>query len=143
MISYSNPGRLDRRIALLWPLATRNAIGESVDAWVEGATVAANWLPASSREFQAAKARHSETSGVFRIRFRQDISSAWRLLHGDDLFKLTGDPIEVGRREFLDLPVAALDQSPASALSVRLLHGDSEAIRLLHDDSAVLLHPAA
>ena len=139
-----NPGKLDRRVALRWPLPARSESGESADTWVDGATVWAQWLPASSREFMAAKARHAETTGIFRIRHRSDVTAAWRLVHSGDLFKLAGDPIEIGRREYLDLPVAALDQSPGLGLNVRLLHGDDAgALRLLHDGTPVLLHDAA
>lgn len=137
----SNPARLDRRLTLRYPLIERSATGAAVETWVEGVSVWAEWLPASSREFIAAQARNAETTGVFRIRHRVDVGATWRVVHGDDLFKLTGDPLEVGRRDYLDLPVASLNQSPGSARAVRMLHDGSA--RLLHDGSPALLHNAA
>lgn len=143
MISFNNPGRLDRRIQLLAPTTARNSIGEEITTYVEAATVWAQWLPQSSREFIAAQARHAETTGIFRIRHRNFLGAQYRVQLGDDVFTLTGDPIEVGRRDFLDLPVAALDQSPSDPLSARLLHDGLGSFRLLHDDTPAVLHSAA
>lgn len=139
-----NPGRLDRRISLRYPLATRDEMGASVEQWVESATVWGGWVQRNSREFIAALARNAETTGVLRIRHRTDVQATWRLVSGDDLFALSGDPIEEGRREYILLAVRALNQSPGDALSVEVLHGDdSSAIVLLHDGTPQLLNPAA
>jgi SPP1 family predicted phage head-tail adaptor len=132
---------MDRRITLRYPVNARGADGSVVPEWIEVVTLWAQWLPASSREFMAAQARNSETTGILRIRHRIDVAADWRVVKGDDLFKLTGDPLEVGRREYLDLPVASLNQSPGAALSVRMLHDGTP--RLLHDGGMELLHNAA
>jgi SPP1 family predicted phage head-tail adaptor len=139
-----NLGRMDRRITLRYPLVAKSATGAVTESWVEVDPVWAQWLPSGSREFIAAQARNAETTGILRIRHRIDVAATWRLLKGDDLFKLTGDPIEVGRREYLDLPVAALNQSPGTALSLLQLEGTAgTALLLLEDDTPLELEPAA
>lgn len=139
-----NPARLDRRITLQYSLPTRNAMGESVAGWVEAATVWAGWLKRESREFIAAQTRNAETTGVLRIRHRTDVAATWRIVAGDDVFEVLGDPIEEGRREYLLLSVRALNQSPSDALSVLILEGtDSTALLLLEDGAPLQLEPAA
>lgn len=132
---------MDRRIALRYPVTGRGPDGAALIQWVELGSIWAQWLGGGSRELVAAQARHAETTGILRIRHRGDIGATWRVVKGDDLFELTGDPMEIGRREYLDLPVRALDQSPESALSVRLLHDGTTV--LLHDGSVEPLHPPA
>jgi SPP1 family predicted phage head-tail adaptor len=134
-----NPGKMDRRIILRYPFTGRDSEGGVTTEWIEASTVWAAWLPQGSREFMAAQALHAEATGVFRIRHRSDIDSTWRAVKGDDLFEIIG-VTEIGRREYLDLAVRALDQTTGSALRVRLLHDGSA--RLLHDSTPVLLHAA-
>jgi SPP1 family predicted phage head-tail adaptor len=136
-----NPGRLDRRLTLLAPLPTRSATGAILPAWVDSGTVWGQWLPANSREFISAQARHAETTGVFRIRHRSDIQATWAIATSNDFFRLAGDPIELGRREYLDLPVRAINQSPGDIIfSVLLLEGAAAPeLLLLEDDTPLQL----
>jgi SPP1 family predicted phage head-tail adaptor len=109
---------------------------------VEAGSVWASWLPQSGREFTAAQARHSEATGIFRIRHRTDLDPTWQIVQGDDLFGIVA-VLEVGRREYLDLIVKATDQSPGSSLSVLQLEGTDAASFLLLEDSTPLLMEAA
>lgn len=104
-----NPGKLDRRATLLARLTSRNVMGEAVESWAAVDTVWAGWLQRNSREFLAALARHSETTGVLRLRYRADIDATWRLLIDGRTHELIGDPIELGRREYLDLSLRVLN----------------------------------
>ena len=141
MITMSlNPGKLDRRIILRAPDHSRTPSGEDIVTWIEVQTIWAAWLSRDSDEFIAAQARNAETTGVVRIRHRIDITAQWQFTMGDDVFEVIGDPVEVGRREYLDLPVRALNQSPGDALSVCQLHDRSP--RRLHDGSYRELHAA-
>lgn len=134
-----NPGKLDRRIILRYPYATRDSEGGVTTEWIDALTVWAAWLPQGSREFMAAQALHAEATGLFRIRHLAALDTTWRAAKGDDLFEIIG-VTEIGRGEYLELAVRALDQSPGSALSARLLHDFSAC--LLHDSSPRILHAA-
>ncbi len=103
-----NPARLDRRITLLSLTKTRDAIGAAVASWETDSSVWARWLPQNSREFMAAQARFSTLSALLRIRYRSDIRATWRAVVNGVQYKLMGDPIEVGRREYLDLPMESI-----------------------------------
>lgn len=135
-----NPGRMDRRITLRYPLKTQSATGTPLKEWVDVATVWASWLPQGGREVMTAKARHALSSGVFRIRFIDGLSTEWQVVNGDNLFDLTAAE-EIGRAEYLDLIVTATNAKPGSALSFCTLHDGS--YELLHDGSYCQLHPAA
>lgn len=137
-----NPGRLDRRISLRSPLQSKSATGAVTNSWVDAGSVWASWLPQSGREFAAAQARHSEATGVFRIRHRTDIDPTWQIVNGDDLFGVVA-VMEVGRREYIDLIVKATDQSPGSSLSVLQLEGTAGSEFLLLEDSTPLLTESA
>lgn len=138
-----NPGRLDRRIRLLYALNQKTSTGAVRKEWVDAGNAWASWVPQGGREFASAKARHSEATGLFRIRHRGDIDTTWQLVNGDDLFGIVAVE-EVGRREYLNLIVKASDQSPASALSVLTLEGgDGSSFLQLEDSTPLLLEPAA
>lgn len=104
-----NFASLDRRALLRWPGQTRGADGSSVETFTDGPTVWAAWLTRSSREFMAALSRHAEMSGLLRIRYRADVGPTWQASIEGMTYRLVGEPIEVGRREYLDLPLASRD----------------------------------
>ena len=109
-----NPGRLDRRIALRYPVETRDAGGGVVTAWVQSALVWAQWSPQSGREIQQAGQKLALAVGTFRVRYRATIVATWRILFGSDVYELAAPPVEVGRREYMDLVVRALPAATAS-----------------------------
>jgi len=138
----NNPGRLDRRVMLLFRYTARDAVGGEVVTWIEAGSAWAGKLDSRGGRLYAAEAKHFETSLVYRIRHRVDVAEGWRLQHGDDVFEIV-HAAEDGRRHFLDLFLRGVDVTSGSALSVRLLHGGSQPIRMLHDSSFALLHNAA
>lgn len=73
-------GKLRERIALQSKSVTRDAIGAEVVEWVTYATVWAGPEPISGRKFFAAAQRHPETTAVFALRFRADVTTEHRLL---------------------------------------------------------------
>lgn len=125
-----NPGRLDRRLTLLSPLETRDAGGGVLTAWVNVATVWAQFLPQSGREIQQAGQLIALGAATFRLRYRA-ISAAWRVMLGDAVYELIAPPVEVGRREYVDLVARVLDRTTleidgvgVQALIVDLAEGD-------------------
>ena len=118
-------GRLDRRVTLRYPTSVRDTDGGEIPAWVAVAPVWCAHLNWNSREFQAAQARHGELTGLWRIRYRSDVLATWRITDSASaLYTLAGEPIEVGRREYLDLPVRLLDRTGQDAATTLLLASD-------------------
>lgn len=136
----NNPGRMDRRIKLYALEETRERGGGVVKSWLHVASRWATWTALTGREIQQAEGKLSLLSGIFRIRWYQFITSRWRVVFGDQHYEIVSPPIEVGRKEFLDLVVTSTaDSAPNQILDdVRLMHDLSS--RRLHDGSFVLLH---
>ncbi|MDE2618895.1 MAG: phage head closure protein [Sphingomonadales bacterium] len=137
----SNPARLDRRVTLLAPEESRDAAGGVVRAWIDIATVWADWTPQTGREVQQAGQFLPLSTGTLRIRWRSGVAAGWRVVMAETTFELAAPPVEVGRRVYLDLVVRALSAEAPDALSVRFLHDYSTA--RLHDDSLRLMEAAA
>lgn len=133
----ANPGALDRRVRLDYPLASRTSDGGESITWVAAASVWAGLVVKSGGKTYAAEAAHYEAGLSFRIRARSDIRAGWRLVHGDDVFEIVAVE-ELGRSHFLELTTRAIDQTPHTAVAALLLH-DQSAL-LLHDGSALILH---
>ena len=128
-----NPGRMDKRAALRYPVPARDAAGAEVAAFTAAdlnPVVWAAWLSRSSRDFIAAAARHSELAGVLRIRWRADVAAGWRVQIDSLNYRLLADPVEVGRREYLDLALSLVDR-PAWLV-------DDEGARLTDDEGNFL-----
>lgn len=139
--SPTNPARLDRRVTLLAPESTKDAAGGEVKAWIEVSDVWADWTPQTGREVQQAGQVLQLSVGTMRIRFRQGVSASWRVVMAETVFELVAPPVEVGRRQYLDLVVRSQSGQAPDSVHVRFLHDYST--RRLHDDSLALLEPAA
>lgn len=105
-------GDLDRRIELQEPTTAQSGTGAPVTSWSTAATVWAGIRPASAREFIGGAAELSEQRTVFRIRFRRDVVTTWRIAYGAQLWEIVG-VAEIGRQEGLELQATAILQPVA------------------------------
>lgn len=58
------------------------------DHWTTEATVWAAIDPVSGKEFYAAEQAQSSVSHKIRLRYRQGVSAAWRVLYGSRVFRI-------------------------------------------------------
>lgn len=114
-----NPGKLDRRITLRYAVIARNARGEAVKGWTDGDVVWGGRAPSQGREFFSSGAAWSDVSDVLRLRYRSDVTAAWRVLMGGRIYEVVSEPVEIGRREYIDLPVRLLPATESLAESAR------------------------
>lgn len=105
-------GDLDRRIDLQKATSSHSSTGAPVVIWSTVATVWAEIRPASAREFIGGAAEVSEQRTVFRIRFRRDVVTTWRVAYGAQLWEIVG-VAEIGRQEGLELQATAILQPVA------------------------------
>lgn len=133
----SNPGALDRRVRLDYPLTTRTADGGESTKWVSAASVWSAVTVGAGGRLYAADAKHYDAGLTYRIRARNDIRAGWRLVHGDDVFEITAVE-ELGRGHYLELTVRGIDQTPHTAVAALLLHDGTPF--LLHTGEAFTLH---
>lgn len=100
-------GPLDRRITLERPTVTKGSSGGPITNWGVAAEVWAFVRPASAREFIAGAAEVSEQRTVFRIRWRDDVVTTWRVGFSGQKYRIVG-VAEIGRAEGLELQTTAI-----------------------------------
>lgn len=100
-------GTLRQRVTLQRPETTGSGLGERSVAWVDVATVWANFTPLSVREFIASQQTQSQLSARVVIRYRDDVDATMRLAYRGKVYDIAGvmaDP-DSGR-EYLTFPVS-------------------------------------
>lgn len=76
-------GDLNKRIALQSPTVAVDAMGGQTVSWTNEQEVWAAIWPVSAREVMASQSNVMSVSHRIRIRYRSDITSAWRIYYTD------------------------------------------------------------
>jgi head-tail adaptor len=144
-----DPGQLDRRVALRYPVMSRDASGGNLVTWFESAVVWAKKTPqrgggvffaqGKKHEDKATQGKHYEAELTYEIRHRSDVGAGWQLVHGDDVYEITA-VAELGREARLELSCHGLDQSAGAAVLGLLLHSGLP-LNLHSAGSFLVLHP--
>jgi SPP1 family predicted phage head-tail adaptor len=102
-------GIFDQRIQLQTRAPGTNALGERTGAWQTVATVWAAVEPVRSRETVALGGTAVALHDVkFTIRYRADVTGAWRILWRNRPYEIQGDPVDVAAaRDRLELLATA------------------------------------
>lgn len=104
-------GDLRQVITLLKPVSAKNDAGRRVTTWEEIPEVPAARSDISGREFWQAQAFHAEDVVTYTIRWRDDVTQAWRVRHGETVYNI----IEVNHlgymRDFMRLRCRMVQQS--------------------------------
>lgn len=97
-------GTLDRRVQLHAPVVGRDEqFGSEVTTYPVTATVWGRVVERDAGEAITPDRRVIKRGITVRIRYRSDVQSTWRCTIGGRQMAFTGAPIEVGRRQYLDL----------------------------------------
>lgn len=97
-------GDLRERVTIQQRAVSLDSIGENTGAWSALATVWASAEPLTGREYFAAGQQQQTVDVRFRMRYRDDVTGAMRLLWRGVPHDIVGPPINVGgRREYLEL----------------------------------------
>ena len=91
-----NAGELNKQITLQVPTVARDDFNQPIITWADSATVWAGIITTGSREYYAAQKLYAETSAVFKIRYRSNMSTKMRIKYGNRYFAILGiaDPEE-------------------------------------------------
>lgn len=85
-------GKLRHRVLLQSCTGTVDDYGDPLysddDQWTTEAAVWAAIDPVSGKEFYAAEQAQSSVSHKIRLRYRQGVSTAWRVLYGSRVFRI-------------------------------------------------------
>ncbi len=107
MIGKGLASRLNRRVRIERPVTDDAFDGAGSGSWLPVATVWAeveDMLP-SRGERLADGINIALRPARVRMRWRPDVTSAMRLIHGDRVMQIVGGPAELGRREAIELLV--------------------------------------
>jgi SPP1 family predicted phage head-tail adaptor len=96
-------GDLIHRITLSAPTQSRGTSGGTVKTYVEIATVWANFREPVGRNYYAAMQEQNAVPAEFRIRWRADVKSTWRVTFGNRTFDINQAQDPDGRRNELVL----------------------------------------
>ena len=80
-MSRIKAGDLRQTVTLIRPDTTEGEHRRRATEWVEVATVPAAKSDVSGREFYQAQAFHAEDVVTFTLRWREDVTAEWRLIH--------------------------------------------------------------
>jgi SPP1 family predicted phage head-tail adaptor len=82
-------GNLTERIILQKPTFGRGGDGSETVTYADEATVWAELMKCTGREFYAAQKINAEVTEVFRIRYRTGMDTRWRIGYGTRTLELT------------------------------------------------------
>lgn len=103
-------GSLCDRVTIQQKITTRDDYGSATTAWMDLATVWAQIVPLSGREFIAAQQAQSTVTARVTIRYRADVDSHMRIVHGGDMFNVEAVlPDMNSGREYLTLMCSMVD----------------------------------
>ena len=101
-----NPGKFKDKITLQRPaVATKDTDGyEITTPYVDVLTIWASIMPISSKELLISQQEKTAFDIKVMIRYRTDITSAWKIKQGTKIYDVVGSPIKVnGQNSYLQL----------------------------------------
>lgn len=102
-------GKLDRRITIQEPVVSQDGYGEPIATrWSDVATVRAQVIPVSGREYFDAAAVRAEKTTRFRIRWRRGVTETQRIVYDGRNYNIRSI-VEIGRREGLEIAAEATE----------------------------------
>ncbi len=81
-------GALRHKVIIQQPTETTNSLGEITPSWTTFATVWAEILPLSGKEYWSSKQVNSEVTGKIRIRYKSGITPKMRVKYGTRIFNI-------------------------------------------------------
>ena len=81
-------GKYCHQVYLQAPAKTYDAEGQEVITWTTVATVWAEVVPLTGKEYFAAKAVNSELTHRVTIRYRRNVKTTWRVLYGTRVLEI-------------------------------------------------------
>ena len=96
-------GLLERKIIIEQSSEVIDSVGDSVLTWATFATVWANILVNSGKEFTQAREQHSSLSRIITIRYLSTITAQMRVNDGGNYYNILAAFDPIGRRIELKL----------------------------------------
>lgn len=85
----------------------KDALGQSIETWVDFASMWANVKFQSGSEFNRANRESSEVVASVRVRYREDITTEMRVMFKGKVYNLYSQPLPDNFKEYVDFPVTS------------------------------------
>jgi SPP1 family predicted phage head-tail adaptor len=99
-------GRLNRLVTIQRKSGTKDGLGQSASTWIDFALVWANIRYLNGKEYMAGQVEVSKAIASVRIRYREDITAAMRVLYRGATFDIAAVLPDTEGREYVDLAVS-------------------------------------
>lgn len=97
-----NTGELNRQITFQTESGPQDSYGAAGGTWSDTAIVWAGVITTGGREFYAAQKLNSETTAVFKIRYRTGLVPTMQIKYGTRYFNILNiNDVDEGHREML------------------------------------------
>jgi SPP1 family predicted phage head-tail adaptor len=97
-----DPGKLSSLITLQQPATGQDEVGQPLDGWTDVVTVWADVRHPSGLEIVRANAEQGRVQASIRIRWRTDVHTGMRVLHGGRPYNIKA-VLPGATRQFVDL----------------------------------------
>lgn len=101
-------GKLDRKITIQKPVSVQDEYGQVVNQFQDHVTIWAQIISINSSERFRESQHLAQADIVFRIRYRSDLNAKMQIVYNGDNYRIEGPPMELGRREGLDIAARAV-----------------------------------
>lgn len=103
ILKVTSPSELDTRITLQYKTRVSDGMGSFIETWTDAATVWAKKTQHRSNE--AVQAMMTTGFAVFnyRLHFRPDVKSSWRIKDGNSYLNIIGPPVVDDRHRYMDI----------------------------------------
>lgn len=105
-----NPGQLNTKIEIQQYQIVTDSAGFQSKSWVTFKKLWSKKTGLSGRIFYAAQAVQSESDVIFMIRYTKGITSAMRIIEGENIYQIKADPVDkIGDKKELYITASKID----------------------------------
>ena len=110
MVFRMHSGKLNRKISLLRYSPTTDSFGDVRETYTKFAEVWSSVKDLKGLQFIIANQVKSSIKTSFIIRYRQDVNGKDRVDFKGKIYEIVGEPVEIGRKEYLELMCREIEE---------------------------------
>lgn len=99
-------GDYNRTITFQRKTIAYDTVNKPIETWADAFTVWAGVITSGGKEFYAAQKKNEETTAIFKIRYRSDISTKMRIKYANSIYEIL-PPINDVNARHIELLISA------------------------------------
>jgi SPP1 family predicted phage head-tail adaptor len=104
-----NIGKLRDQIIIQQKTVTYNALNEEIQSWSTYATVWAEVMIGSGREYWGAKKLNAELDGIIKIRYNSGVTELMQVVYNSKTYQVSAPPIQDVKKSWTELHVKKVE----------------------------------